>query len=115
MFLRKIAKKLVNKQKGILAADESNTTISKRFENLSIELSEENRRLWRNLLLTSAGIENYISGIILYDETIHQYSDNNQSFIKLLSSKNILSGIKVDKVVKSEKQIALIKKISQKD
>ncbi|MFL2664472.1 MAG: class I fructose-bisphosphate aldolase [Dehalococcoidia bacterium] len=97
MFLRKIAKKLVNKQKGILAADESNTTISKRFENLSIELSEENRRLWRNLLLTSAGIENYISGIILYDETIHQYSDNNQSFIKLLSSKNILSGIKVDK------------------
>ena len=97
MSLREIAKKLVSKQKGILAADESNTTISKRFENLNIELSEENRRLWRNLLLTSAEIENYISGIILYDETVHQYSDNNQSFIKLLSSKNILSGIKVDK------------------
>jgi len=97
MSIKKIAKKLVSKQKGILAADESNTTISKRFEQLSINLNEENRRSWRNLLLSSEGIEKFISGVILYDETTHQQSDNNQSFINLLSSKNILSGIKVDK------------------
>tara|TARA_B100002051_G_C16713439_1_gene627945 strand:+ start:663 stop:1655 length:993 start_codon:yes stop_codon:yes gene_type:complete len=97
MSMKKIAKKLVSKQRGILAADESNTTISKRFKELSINLNEENRRSWRNLLLTSKGIEEFISGVIFYDETIHQNSDNNQSFINLLSSKNILSGIKVDK------------------
>ena len=97
MSIKKIAKKLVSKKKGILAADESNATISKRFNELSINLNEENRRSWRNLLLTSQGIEEFISGVILYDETTHQNSDNNQSFINLLSSKNILSGIKVDK------------------
>ena len=97
MNIKNIAKKLVAKEKGILAADESNATISRRFEELSIDLHEENRRSWRNILFTTQGIEEFISGVILYDETTHQNSDNNQSFINLLSSKNILSGIKVDK------------------
>ncbi len=97
MNIKNIAKKLVAKEKGILAADESNSTISKRFEELSIDLNEENRRSWRNILFSTQGIEEFISGVILYDETTHQNDDNNQSFINLLSSKNILSGIKVDK------------------
>ena len=83
MSIKKIAKKLVSKKKGILAADESNATISKRFNELSINLNEENRRSWRNLLLTSQGIEEFISGVILYDETTHQNSDNNLSLIHI--------------------------------
>lgn len=99
MSIEEIAKKLVAPGKGILAADESTSTIAKRFEKAGIENSEENRRLYRELLFTTHGVENFISGVILFDETIRQVSADGTPFPKLLSSKGIAPGIKVDQGV----------------
>jgi len=85
--------------KGILAADESTGTIGSRFSSISVENTEDNRRKYRQLLFTADGIENYISGVILYDETLNQKDDNGVNFADLLKSKGILVGIKVDKGV----------------
>lgn len=97
MTIEEIAKKLVASGKGILAADESAGTIAKRFQKAGIEDTEENRRLYRELFFTTEGVENFISGVILFDETIRQSTKNGMPFPKLLNSKGIFPGIKVDK------------------
>ena len=94
--LHEIAKALVAEGKGILAADESSGTIKKRFDSISVESTEENRRAYRDLLFTTDGAEEFISGVILYDETIRQSSADGTPFPKLLESKGIIPGIKVD-------------------
>lgn len=90
------AQKMVAPGKGILAADESTGTIQKRFDLISAECTEENRRAYRELLFTTPGVEEFISGVILYDETIRQSSKEGVPFAELLSKKVILPGIKVD-------------------
>jgi fructose-bisphosphate aldolase class I len=82
---------------GILAADESTGTIGKRFDSIKIENNEENRRRYRELLFTAPGFENYISGVILYEETVKQSTKDGKSFIELLRSKGVIPGIKLDK------------------
>jgi fructose-bisphosphate aldolase class I len=94
--LAAVAKAMVAPGRGVLAADESNATITKRFAALDIESSEENRRAYRDTLLSTPGIEEYISGVILYDETIRQSSADGTPFPKMLAAKGILPGIKVD-------------------
>ena len=98
--LSAIAKKLVSKNKGVLAADESSPTIQKRFDSIGIESTENNRRDYRELLFSTNGIEDYISGIILYEETLFQTSQNGNLLIDLLKDKKIIPGIKVDKSTK---------------
>ncbi|MDQ3186058.1 MAG: fructose-bisphosphate aldolase class I [Pseudomonadota bacterium] len=99
--LKSVARAIVVKQKGILAADESNPTIKKRFDSIKLESTEENRRRYRELLFTTDGIERYISGVILFDETLRQSSHDGTSFAKLLSNRGIIPGIKVDKGAKA--------------
>jgi len=82
--------------KGILAADESTGTIKKRFDKIGLESSFESRRAYRELLFTTADAERYISGVILYDETIRQQTADGRPFPALLASRGILPGIKVD-------------------
>jgi fructose-bisphosphate aldolase, class I len=94
--LHETAKALVAEGKGILAADESSGTIKKRFDSIDVESTEENRRFYRDLLFTTDGAEEFISGVILYDETIRQSSVDGTPFPKLLDSKGIIPGIKVD-------------------
>jgi fructose-bisphosphate aldolase class I len=81
--------------KGILAADESTGTIAKRFASIGVENTESNRQKYRQMLFKADGVENYISGVILYEETLHQKSDEGMVFPELLKSKGILTGIKV--------------------
>jgi fructose-bisphosphate aldolase class I len=94
--LHETARALVAEGKGILAADESSGTIKKRFDSIGVESTEENRRAYRDLLFTTPGAEEFISGVILYDETIRQSSADGTPFPKLLESKGIIPGIKVD-------------------
>src|SRR3954471_20613175 len=94
------AKALVAEGKGILAADESTGTIKKRFDSIDVESTEDNRRAYRELLFATEGAEEYISGVILYDETIRQSAADGTPFPKLLESKGIIPGIKVDKGAK---------------
>src|SRR5438270_55765 len=94
--LHETAKALVAEGKGILAADESDSTIKKRFDSIGVESTEENRRGYRDLLFTTDGVEDYISGVILFDETIRQSSADGTPFPELLESKGIVPGIKVD-------------------
>ncbi|MQB00080.1 MAG: fructose-bisphosphate aldolase class I [Actinobacteria bacterium] len=94
--LHQTAKALVAPNKGILAADESFPTIEKRFKSISIESTEENRRAYRDMLFTTQGLEEFISGVILFDETIRQSSSDGTPFPRLLESKGIIPGIKVD-------------------
>jgi fructose-bisphosphate aldolase, class I len=94
--LQSTAKELVAEGKGILAADESSGTIKKRLDSIGVESTEENRRAYRDLLFTTEGMEEFISGVILYDETIRQESDDGTPFPKLLESRGIIPGIKVD-------------------
>lgn len=94
--LHALAKQLVVPGKGILAADESTTTIGKRFAEHGIENTVENRQAYRELLFTTVGAERYISGVILYDETIRQHAANGESFVSILQRQNIVPGIKVD-------------------
>jgi fructose-bisphosphate aldolase class I len=98
--LAKTAKTLVAPGKGILAADESDGTIKKRFDSIGVESTEEKRRAYRDLLFTTAGAEEHISGVILFDETIRQSSEDGTSFPKLLEQRGIIPGIKVDKGAK---------------
>ena len=94
--LNAIAKSIVADHKGVLAADESTGTIKKRFDSIGAESTEESRRAYRNLLFTTTGCEDYIGGVILYDETIRQAADDGTPFPKLLAGKGIVPGIKVD-------------------
>src|SRR3954454_24114245 len=98
--LESTAKALVAEGKGILAADESEGTIKKRFDSIGLESTEEARRDYRELLFTTEGAEEFISGVILFDETIRQSSSDGTPFPKLLESKGIIPGIKVDKGAK---------------
>jgi fructose-bisphosphate aldolase class I len=98
--LHETARALVAEGKGILAADESDSTIKKRFDSIDLESTQENRRAYRDLLFTTPGAEEYISGVILFDETIHQSSADGTPFPKLLDLKGIIPGIKVDKGAK---------------
>ncbi len=98
--LHETATALVAEGKGILAADESDGTIKKRFDSIGVESTEENRRAYRNLLFTTEGVEEYVSGVILFDETIRQSALEGTPFPKLLASKGIIPGIKVDKGAK---------------
>jgi len=88
--------KLMAKGKGILAVDESNGTADKRLAEIKVKGSEEVRRQYRELFLVTPEIENYISGVILYDETFWQKVDSGKTFPELLAQKNIVPGIKVD-------------------
>ena len=96
MELEHIAQALVAEGKGILAADESDGTIKKRFDSIDVESTEDNRRAYRELLFTTDGIEEYISGVILFDETIRQSASDGTPFPELLESRGVLPGIKVD-------------------
>ena len=86
--------------KGLLAADESTGTIGKRFASINVENTLENRRNYRELLFTADGIENYISGVILFEETLYQKTASGELFTDLLKKKGVIPGIKVDKGVK---------------
>src|SRR3954464_1448528 len=94
--LNENAAAIVAEGKGILAADESDGTIKKRFDSIGIESTEQNRRAYRDLLFTTEGVEEYISGVILFDETIRQSGHDGTPFPKLLESKGVIPGIKVD-------------------
>ncbi|MDQ4069507.1 MAG: fructose-bisphosphate aldolase class I, partial [Actinomycetota bacterium] len=94
--LAAIARQMVAPGQGILAADESTGTITKRFDKVGIESTEESRRDYRELLVTAPGAGEYISGIILYDETIRQDASDGRRFVDLLDDVGILPGIKVD-------------------
>src|SRR5213594_5184285 len=94
--LQSTAQELVAEGKGILAADESTGTIKKRLDSIGVESTEDTRRAYRELLFTTEGIEEFISGVILYDETIRQSSSDGTPFPELLASKGIIPGIKVD-------------------
>jgi fructose-bisphosphate aldolase class I len=98
--LYETAKALVAGDKGILAADESEGTIKRRFDQVGVASTEENRRAWRELLFTTPGVEGYISGVILFDETIRQSTSDGTPFPQLLTSRGIIPGIKVDKGTK---------------
>jgi fructose-bisphosphate aldolase class I len=90
------AKKLVADDKGLLAMDESNPTCNKRFARLGIPQTEEARRAYRELIVTTPGLGECISGVILYDETIRQRTKDGASFVKALTGSGIIPGIKVD-------------------
>ena len=94
--LHENAKALVAEGKGILAADESTSTIKKRFDSIDLESTEDTRRAYRELLFTTPGVEEYISGVILYDETIRQSASDGTPFPKLLADRGVIPGIKVD-------------------
>ena len=94
--LHETARALVAEGKGILAADESTGTIKKRFDSIGLESTEDARRAYRELLFTTPGVEEYISGVILYDETIRQSASDGTPFPKLLAGRGIIPGIKVD-------------------
>jgi fructose-bisphosphate aldolase, class I len=94
--LERIAGQIVSDGKGILAADESDGTIKKRFDSIGIESTAETRRQYRELLFTTEGAEEFIGGVILFDETIRQKASDGTPFSKLLESKGIVPGIKVD-------------------
>jgi fructose-bisphosphate aldolase class I len=95
--LERTAKELVSDGKGILAADESFGTIGKRFEAVGIEANEESRRAYREMLFTTSGIGEYLSGVILFDETIRQKTSDGTSLPEVLKQQGIIPGIKVDK------------------
>src|SRR5712691_4374469 len=98
-LLAKTAAAMVAKGKGILAADESSGTCEKRFQSVKVECTEENRRAYRQLLFGTPGVEQYLSGVILFDETARQKSNDGMAFPQYLAKKGILPGIKVDKGV----------------
>jgi fructose-bisphosphate aldolase class I len=94
--LVEVARKLVAPGKGILAADESSGTIKRRFDAIGVESTEQNRRDYRELLFRTAGVAEFISGVILYDETIRQKGADGTPLVQVLSDQGIMPGIKVD-------------------
>jgi fructose-bisphosphate aldolase class I len=94
--LAAIARAMVAPGKGILAADESTGTIGKRFDGISVENIEENRRAYRDMLFATRGLGDHISGVILYDETLRQKAADGRPFVEVLNKAGVLPGIKVD-------------------
>ena len=99
--LQSTARALVAPGKGILAADESTGTIAKRFEAIGVESTTENRRAYRELLFATRALGEFISGVILYDETIRQQTTEGTPLVELLNNQNIIPGIKVDQGAKA--------------
>ena len=95
-----VARKLVAAGKGILAADESLPTIEKRLKSIDVASTEENRRAYREVLFTTAGVGEFISGVILFDETIRQKTRDGRTFVEALEQQAVIPGIKVDKGAK---------------
>jgi fructose-bisphosphate aldolase class I len=95
--LESVAQAMVAPGKGIIAIDESTSTIAKRFQGVGIENTEENRRAYRELLLTTPGLSEHISGAILFDETIRQSTKDGVPFTQVMKKNGIIPGIKVDK------------------
>jgi fructose-bisphosphate aldolase, class I len=95
--LESIARAIVEPGKGILAADESFPTIKKRFTGINLESTEDARRAYRQMLFTTPGVEQFISGVITFDETLRHSTPEGKPFPQLLSEKGIIPGIKVDK------------------
>jgi fructose-bisphosphate aldolase class I len=98
--LESIAHRMVADGKGILAADESFPSIEKRFKSIGVESPEENRRAYRDLLLTTPGASEFISGVIFFDETLRQMTADGVPFVAVLKREGIIPGIKVDKGTK---------------
>ena len=96
-LLSKTAAAMVAKGKGVLAADESSGTCEKRFKSVNVECTEENRRAYRNLLFSTPGVEQFLSGVILFDETARQKANDGTPIPEYLAKKGIIPGIKVDK------------------
>jgi fructose-bisphosphate aldolase class I len=96
-LLSKTAAAMVARGKGVLAADESSGTCEKRFKSIGVECTEESRRTYRGLLFTTPGAEQFVSGVILFDETLRQKTNDGVLFPDYLANKGILPGIKVDK------------------
>lgn len=99
--IQSIAKAMVAPGKGILAADESTGTIQKRFDAINVENTEAHRQAYRDLLFNTPGFEKYISGVILFEETLKQKGLDGTPFPELLKSKGVIPGIKVDKGTKA--------------
>lgn len=99
--LETIANQLVQTGKGILAADESHGTCGKRFKALGVECTEQTRQNYRQTIITAPGLEKSVTGIILFDETLRQKTDDGIPFTKVLADKGMLAGIKVDMGSKS--------------
>lgn len=99
--LKSVANAIVARQKGVLAADESNPTIKKRFAAVNVESTEENRRRYREILFTADGIEHTLGGVILFDETLRQHTRDGVAFPRLLADRGIVPGIKVDRGAKA--------------
>ena len=95
-LMTETARAMVAPGKGLLAADESAGTCKKRFDSVNVECTEENRRVYRELLFTTPGIEQYVSGVILFDETLRQKTKDGVNFAEYLKGKGIIPGIKVD-------------------
>ena len=94
--LESVALMLVSEGKGILAADETISTLTKRFDTLGIQSTEQSRRSYREMLFTSPGVAESISGVIMYDETIRQKSTGGMSLAEVQTVQGIIPGIKVD-------------------
>lgn len=103
-LLEETVAKLMQKGKGILAADESNSTAGKRLESTGAENTEENRRLYRELFLEMPEMENYVSGVIMYDETFWQKTNAGEVFPNSLTNKGVVPGIKVDTGAKDSEE-----------
>ena len=99
-LLQETARAMVSPGRGLLAADESSGTCEKRFKSVNVACTEENRRIYRELLFTTPGIQEFISGVILYDETLRQKTKQGIPFAEYLSKQGIIPGIKVDKGAK---------------
>lgn len=94
--LQSIVKQIINTGRGLLAADESNSTMGKRLADIGVENTEENRRTFREALFTTPGFEEYCGGVILFEETLGQKTANGKPFTELLAEKGVVPGIKVD-------------------
>ena len=95
--LTETARAMVGPGRGILAADESTGTIAKRLASIGVDSTEDNRRRWRELLFATEGFGEFISGVILFDETIRQSADDGRTFVEIIESEQVIPGIKVDK------------------
>jgi fructose-bisphosphate aldolase, class I len=93
-----VQKSVASPGRGILAIDESNATCGKRLSSIGLDNTEANRQAYRQLLLTTAGLGEYISGAILFEETLYQSTTDGKKFVDCLKDQNIMPGIKVDKV-----------------
>src|SRR5882724_3622684 len=95
-ILEKTARAIVAKGKGLLAADESAGTCEKRFKSVNVACTEETRRAYRELLFTTPGVSEFISGVILFDETLRQKTKDGTLFAEYMNKHGIVPGIKVD-------------------